>query len=242
VGAPKPGGPPGVPGPRGVPGKGPPVPGKSPHGGSRGRVSRVAAFLQLCICRRPAAAAIRRGWRRPIAACGTRTRTAAAPRPSNSGGFREAPWRPTAGLPGGPSGPGANTLSPGVGGWSPPDESGGSDGGGSPQARGASGEFPGGVLARVQKPYPRGLGAGAPQSKAGWGWEPPNPGGLGVEGLQETFVFPTADDFSPGAGLAGRVWDQLRHTDTQPHSHTDTQTHRQTETQTHRHRHTHIHG
>jgi hypothetical protein len=61
VGAPKPGGPPGVPVPRGVPGKGPPVPGKSPHGGARGRVS-LAAFLQF---RRPAAAAIRRGWRRP---------------------------------------------------------------------------------------------------------------------------------------------------------------------------------
>ena len=63
-----------------------------------------------------------------------------------------------------------------------------------------------------------------------------------VEGLQESFVFRTADDFSPGAGLAGWVWDQLRHTDTQPHRHTDTQTDRNTDTQTQTHTHTHIHG
>ena len=59
-----------------------------------------------------------------------------------------------------------------------------------------------------------------------------------VEGLQESFVFRTADDFSPGAGLAGWVWDQLRHTATQTHRHTDRQKHRHTDTDTH----THIHG
>ena len=110
VGAPKPGGPPGVPVPRGVPGKDPPVPGKSPHGEARGRVS-LAAFLQF---RRPAAAAIRRGWRRPIAACGTRTRTAAAPRlpggPLEAHGWasRGAFW------------PGCKNLIPGGWGLEPP--------------------------------------------------------------------------------------------------------------------------
>ena len=125
VGAPKPGGPPGVPVPRGVPGKGPPVPGKSPHGEARGRVS-PAAFLQF---RRPAAAAML-----AAADCGMRHENKDRRRAAASG-------RP----PGGPR----------LG-------------------------FPGGLLARVQKPYPRGLGVGAPQMKVGglMGVGAPKPGGL----------------------------------------------------------------